>query len=458
MTRAVDGIVTDIQQGKRAGVYLLFGDEFLAREGAQAIVDALVPKTDQPLSVETVGDEAAASVPGRLRTIPLLGGVKVVVVHDTKAFVSKQNVAELYKRSRDAWDDGDLQRAMRLLLQATGAAGRDRAFLEGAARDGVPDAVWRELFSCDATDEAVRWLQETVSHAVAEGKDVSDTAGAATAQVYEDILKQRIPPGAVLILTAETVDQRRALFKRIAESGVVVDCGVRAGKTGETQMKPDLARARITATVARAGKRIDDDAIAAIVERTGFSVRVLDSEIEKAILYVGSRAVVRTADVHAVLSNSREAGIFDLTNALEMRDTTSALRALRALAVQREPAPAILGMIAGTLRGLMVARAVLDRRLDGGLDAGLTFGAFQSRVLARLHVDAESDDGSTAKLRAMHPFRAFNLLKAAVRFTEPDLLRGLGATHDADLAMKGGHPEGIVLESLVISICSSEHS
>jgi hypothetical protein len=41
MTDAVGRIVADIQRGKRAGVYLLVGDEFLARAGAQAIVDAL---------------------------------------------------------------------------------------------------------------------------------------------------------------------------------------------------------------------------------------------------------------------------------------------------------------------------------------------------------------------------------------------------------------------------------
>ena len=77
----------------------------------------------------------------------------------------------------------------------------------------------------------------------------------------------------MLILTAEVVDQRRALFKRIAGIGVVVDCGVRTGKVGETQMKPELARARIKDVVIRAGRRIYEEAIQSVVERTGFSMR-----------------------------------------------------------------------------------------------------------------------------------------------------------------------------------------
>ena len=52
-----------------------------------------------------------------------------------------------------------------------------------------------------------------------------------------------------------------------------------------------------------------------------------------------------------MLSNSREASIFDLTNALEERDAAGALRALRALAVQREAAQPILGMLASTIGG-----------------------------------------------------------------------------------------------------------
>ena len=457
MTDAIGKVVADIQRGKLASVYLLVGDEFLAREGAQLIVDALVPKAHQPLSVEAVGDDDAATVPGRLRMVPLFGGVKVVIVHDTKALASKQNLGELFRRSRDAWKEGDEPRAIRLLLQATGAAGRDRAFLERAARGDLPEAVWREVFSFDPTEESERWLRETVGRLVAEGKEVSDAAGTATARIYEDLVKLQIPAGAVLIFTAEAVDQRRALFKRISESGVVVDCGVRTGKLGETQMKPEMARARIEDAVGRAGKRIDDDAVTAIVERTGFSVRALDSELEKILLYVGSRTEIRRADVLDVLSNSHEASIFDLTNALEGRDAAGALRALRALTVQREAAQATLGMVASTLRGLILARAVLDRRLDGQLDARVPYGTFQARVLPRLAADSESDDGSVAKIRGMHPFRAFNLLKAASRFTQAELVQGLEAVHAADLALKTtGQPEGLILETLAVTLCGGE--
>ncbi len=116
-------------------------------------------------------------------------------------------------------------------------------------------------------------------------------------------------------------------------------------------------------------------------------------------------------------------------------------------------------MIAGTVRGLIVARAVLDRRLDGQLDPRMPYAAFQARVLPRLAPDAAGDDGSVARIRGMHPFRAFNLLKAAARFTEGELVRGLEAIHAADLALKTtGQPEGLILEMLAVALCGGEVS
>jgi DNA polymerase III delta subunit len=57
----------------------------------------------------------------------------------------------------------------------------------------------------------------------------------------------------------------------------------------------------------------------------------------------------------------------------------------------------------------------------------------------------------------MHPFRAFNLLKAAHRFTLAELLRGLEAIHQADLALKTtGQAEGVILETLALTLCGAD--
>jgi DNA polymerase III subunit delta len=456
MTGSIERAVAEIPQGKRYPVYLLHGDEFLTRGEAKTLIDALVPPGQAAWSVETVAEETdLASLPLRLNTLPLFGGTKVVVVYDSKAFLSKQTAGNLTERSFEAWQAGDGAKAVRLFLQILGTAAEDARFLDRAARGEVSESEWKGVFAVERDPEKESWLQEVAATAVAEDASIPEAASPGSAHVYEDTLQRGIPPATSLILTAEVVDQRRSLFKRISELGLVIDCGVRTKKAGETQMNPDVARTRIREIVKGAKKTIEAEAVTAIVDRTGFSVRGLESEVEKILLYVGSRPDVSATDVMAVLSTSREAGVFDLTNAMSARDAGKALVALRGLLAQREPVQRILGMLAGEIRMLLLARCVLDARLGGQLDPTMPFPAFQARILPRLKETREGDDGSAAQFAEMHPFRAFNVLRSASRFSLQELLRALEAIQETDLALKtSGHPEGLLLERLLIAICS----
>lgn len=456
MTGSVEKALADIKQGKRHPVYFLHGDEFLAKEGAKAIVEALVPPEQQSLSVEVVSeDRDLASLPMRLGTLPLFGGCKVVVVHDTKAFVSKESVDSLVKKSIEAWQEGQAERAARLFLQALAAIGEGEGFLDRAGRGEVSGPEIARALAMDADAEKEQWLREVAGRAVADGMAVPEATGAGLARVYEETIERGIPANASLVFTAEVVDERRTLFKKISAAGFVINCGARPRKAWDTQMDPETARARIRRMVTAAGKSAAADAITAIVDRTGFSMRALESEIEKLLLYVGPRPTITIADVLEVLSTSREANFFDLTNAVSGRDAARAVRALRSLMSQREPIPQILGVLASEIRGLIVARAALEQKLGGKFDPGMPFPAFQSRVLPLLAKETEGDDGSAARLLAMKPFRAFKLLEAAARFSMPELVRGLEAIHETDLLLKtSGHPEDLLVERLVLTICA----
>jgi DNA polymerase-3 subunit delta len=449
----LDKAVADIRHGRPAPVYLLHGDEYLAREGARALAEALVPPPDRAMNVEVLSEEAAqAGLGAQLGTVPLFGGTKAVVVHDIRAFVAKQARSNLAKKSYEEWQSGDdLPKAIKLFLQAVAALGEDAAFVERAARGQVGGDERERLLPADDAPDAERWLVEVAARAAADGAHVPAAAGA---KVYEDALQAGIPPGACLILTAEVVDERRALFKKIRETGVVIDCGVRGKSAWDTQMRPEAARARIAEAVKQTGKTIEEAAARRILEQTGFSVRALDSELEKLCLYVGARGTITPADVEAVLVNSREAHTIGLANAVSDKDAARALRALRSLLAQREPALRILFAVAAEVRHLILGRSVLETRLQGRLDASLGYPAFQSRILPRLQEPGTGEDGA-AVLAGMHPFRAFNLLRAAARFSLPSLLRALDAVHEADLLLKGsGQPEDVILEHLVLAICA----
>ncbi len=457
MTGTVEKAVAELKQGRRYPVYLLHGDEFLAKEGAKGIIGTLVPPERQSLSVEVVSeDNDLASLPIRLNTLPLFGGVKVVVVYDSKAFLSKFNLESVVQKSQEAWQAGESERSVRLFLQVVAAAsGGDEGFLDRAARGEVPDPEWERVLSIQREPEAEAWLREVAQSAVADRMAIPEAAGAGLARAYEEAIQRGIPGNAALILTTEVVDERRSLFKKISANGFVIDCGIRSRRAWDTQMNPEAARTKVREMVSAAGKRIDDEAVAGILARTGTAMRGLVSEMEKLLLYVGARPAVQAEDVLEVLSHSREANIFDVTNAVSSRDAGKALLALRSLLTQREPAPLILNVLAGEIRNLIIARSALDRWLDGKLDPALPFEAFRFRVLPRLKEPRDGDDGSAAKLLDMNPFRAFNLLKGASRFPLEVLIHGLEAIHETDLALKtSGHPEAMLLEQLLVKLCS----
>ena len=457
MTGSVEKAVAEIKQGRRYPVYLLYGDEFLGKDGARAIIGALVPPEQHSLSVEVVSEDSdLASLPIRLTTLPLFGGSKVVVVYDSKAFLSRFNLESVVQKSQEAWQAGESERSVRLFLQVVAAAsGGDEGFLDRAARGEVPDPEWERVLSIQREPEAEAWVREVARSAVADRVAIPEAAGAGLARAYEEAIQRGIPGNAALILTTEVVDERRSLFKKISANGFVIDCGIRSRRAWDTQMNPEAARTKIREMVSAAGKRIDDEAVAGILARTGTAMRGLVSEMEKLLLYVGARPAVQAEDVLEVLSHSREANIFDVTNAVSSRDAGKALLGLRSLLTQREPAPLILNVLAGEIRNLIIARSALDRWLDGKLDPALPFETFRFRVLPRLKEPRDGDDGSAAKLLDMNPFRAFNLLKGGSRFSLDRLIHGLEAIHETDLTLKtSGHPEALLLEQLLLKLCT----
>jgi DNA polymerase III subunit delta len=455
MIGTIERAVTEIQRGRRYPVYLLHGDEYLAKAGAKTIVDTLVPHDQQTLAVEIIAeDRDLVSLPMRLATVALFGGTRVVVVHDSRAFVSGQSAEKLAKRSLEAWEGGEGERAAKLFVQLVAMAGESEAWIERAARGEVTPREWERVLAVKHDLDHEPWLQEMARAAVAGGMAPSESGGADAARTYEAAL-QRMPPSAALVVTAEVVDERRSLYKKVDATGFIVDCGARPKRAWDTQVSPEVARARIREVVTAAGKRIEPEAIAGIIERTGASMRGLVSELGKLMLYVGSRPTVTAADVAAVLSQSHEANVFELTNALGERDGARALVALRSLLTQREPAPRILGMVAAEVRGLILARTVIEERLAGTFDGGMPFEAFRGRVLPGLSKTQEGEESATARLLRLNPFRAYNMLKGAARLPMAALLAELEAVRDADLSLKSsGQPEALVLEQLMIRLCS----
>ncbi|MFM8273976.1 MAG: DNA polymerase III subunit delta [Gemmata sp.] len=110
-------------------------------------------------------------------------------------------------------------------------------------------------------------------------------------------------------------------------------------------------------------KRLESDAAEALVERVGASMGLLDQELCKLAVAVGSRASITADDVEAFVGRSRSADVFAIMNAIGAGKPREALSILQELFAEGEDPLAIIGPLTAQLRKLaLVGRlVVLDK-------------------------------------------------------------------------------------------------
>jgi DNA polymerase-3 subunit delta len=151
----------------------------------------------------------------------------------------------------------------------------------------------------------------------------------------------------VLVLTAAELDRRTTLVRVLADGGGVVEFAKLKGYELERWAE---ARFRVL------GSRISTASLKRLVDLVGSELDVLESEIEKLVLFCAGETTIPDRAVDALVERSRQHGIFELTRALGRRDRASALRLVGSLMAGGEPPLVIVTMLARHFRQVLVAK------------------------------------------------------------------------------------------------------
>jgi DNA polymerase-3 subunit delta len=252
-------------------------------------------------------------------------------------------------------------------------------------------------------------------------------------------VKGGAPDGVALVVTAQSVDRRSALYKAFEAKGEVETLAI-SDKPREAEKQ---AREFIASLAGRNGLKMSGDALQALLERTGTDTQTLANEVEKLSLYSGG-GVVTGRDVLLMAVPSREAMVWQLTDAMGSRNAEEAFAVLRQLLFQGESPMAIIAAIEGYLRQLAVAREILDRgwaRVSGRDLAWRDLNEAESAML---------DAAGKADLRKFHPFRAMKIAEQASRRSARDIRRCRQAalrTHER--LVSSSLPQPLALDFLV---------
>ncbi len=424
--------------------YLFFGERYLCREAADQLQARLL--ADQPGAVHSIdGDnEEPGRTLARLQSFSLLPGRQIYRVSDSRILVSKAVAKDLWQRATQAFAAGRAVASRRALRAMARTAGVALAETSLAALSGDE---WQHLFAFTRPDGDLSWADRLLAEAP-PAVDSGDGGGGDLGERYIKAIEAGLPAGALLLLTAETVDKRTKLFSFLKKNQTVVDCSVASGATAAVQSEQKgLLRELMEKTLADFQKKIDPRAVEIFFERIGFHPVAVVVETEKLALFCADRPTITVADLEAMVANNREGALYELTDAFSRQQLARCLLLLGRLLDQGVHALAILATMRNFFRRQLIYRSI-QLQPEPLWRRGMSAREFQQSYLPALKSDARWQgmlDG--------HPYALYMNFTRATELSCAALKEWLAMLLAAEFQLKGAPlPPRLVLEELFLRL------
>lgn len=244
-----------------------------------------------------------------------------------------------------------------------------------------------------------------------------------------------LPEGSALALAelrpSRDVGRPPAPLKRLDEA-----VQARGGSVDERSApRRNQLQGWIRAHAAAIGVAIEPRAAASLAERVGGAAwesdiergeqtRVADGELRKLATYAGERPIT-AEDVEALVTDTKPASLFAITNAIDRREPAAAASALERAIGEGLPVLRIMAALEGRLADLIVAR---DLIASGATSQVLTQRAGRGNARMAERIVQAARNYSAAELEAMLRglFEADLAIKANDMAEEPALVAWLG--------------------------------
>ena len=224
-------------------------------------------------------------------------------------------------------------------------------------------------------------------------------------------------PFTVLVMEAAKLDMRMHLGKSLAEAALVVDVG--SGDNPKERLSNSVAVANALAK--EKGVALEKGAAEDLAEFVSGDLLRLQTEMEKLATFAGERSLIRRQDVSTLVISEKATTIWEVADFLAAQQPKQALEFINRLFREGEAALLMLGGITWMYRKIIEASEV--RGATNAWQAGRTLG--------------------------MRPEQAEIALQCSRKISKERLMKGLRALKDADLQLKSGRDERIVMEFLV---------
>ncbi len=243
-----------------------------------------------------------------------------------------------------------------------------------------------------------------------------------------DVLKAGTGDEVTFLVSASAIDKRRGFYKWLQKNGEVA--AFDKIDVSKDRWEEEVAL-MVTTRAKKLGLAFDHEALDLFVQMAGEETRQIGNELEKLNLYQGDRRTVELEDVRLMVPLSRKGVVFEISRAIERRDT---VRAIELVDAQLEKGESAIGLmraaIIPTVRNLFMVRVLLDAHPKLPLHNG---GAFTG-ALNRLP-DGDKAWLPQTKSGSINAWGLFFAAKKAGQFTTAEMRHALEAALHADKSL-----------------------
>lgn len=459
-------------------VYLIFGEAFLYQQVTRDLLSAIIPDpARQKHNYEVLNhreEGQLSDVIERMNTYSFFSENKIMELRDATVFVASHNQGNILQKVKQFYENNNFEKAAKQFLNLLSR-------LQIGLLDISDETIVEKFNISDDQAHEIDWIKKLCVYCAERNLAVPESGD--DAQRLKNAIEHGFPKNNFLIITTDTIDKRKALYKTIKKLGTVIDCSIAKGnRKADVDAQRRFLQQHMRQLLQKQNKQIDAKAFELIFKMTGFDVRAFNANIEKLVDYTKDRGQITTDDVHAVLIRTRQDPIYELTGALSDRDTLKTLHYMSSLLSSGFHYLQILTAMTNQIRKLLVIKVFLESKYGSNWYPGMSYDQFRQMIIPLIvrydeklnekiayHQNALKGKFEPQELKKKkkistdliiaknpnNPYPIFQQFLRSPKYTKEDLCAAFEIVSHADVKLKTtGQSPVSILEEVIFKICS----
>jgi len=256
--------------------------------------------------------------------------------------------------------------------------------------------------------------------------------------------------GVRLLISGGKLDRRRSFAKAIEKLAAFE---LFPGLSADDKEWQDKAENLAAGELRALGKRIDGDALSALVEQVGPNARHLAAESQKLAMYVGERPEIRLPDVEAIVTKGRHARAFALGDAFGDRNLARTLRTLddELWSMQSDKQKSEIGLLYGLISKVRAMLLAKELQREGLIKPASDYRSFSAQLAplknlppGRLPTDRRYNPVD------LNPYVLFRASAQARNFSSEELVAAMGELLRCNRQLVGSSLDGAMVLQLAL--------